>query len=99
MHELSVALEICRMVEERLAPGESLQLRRVGVIVGDRARLGQQDAIVGDDAGLEPANLSFCLDALLSQPPFGAAHTVLTRCPGDTLRVDYYEVDDGNPDD
>jgi Zn finger protein HypA/HybF involved in hydrogenase expression len=86
MHELSVALEICRMVEERLAPGESHQLRRVGVIVGD-------------DAGLEPANLSFCLDALLSQPPFGSAHTALTRCPGDALRVDYYEVDDGNPDD
>lgn len=86
MHELSVALEICRMVEERLAPGEAPQLRRVGVIVGD-------------DAGLEPANLSFCLDALLSQPPFGSAHTALTRCAGDTLRVDYYEVDDGNPDD
>ena len=86
MHELSVALEICRMVEERLAPGESRQLRRVGVVVGD-------------DAGLEPANLSFCLDALLSHPPFGSAHTALTRCPGDTLRVDYYEVDDGNPDD
>ena len=86
MHELSVALEICRMVEERLAPGEARQLRRVGVIVGD-------------DAGLEPANLSFCLDALLSQPPFGSAHTALTRCAGDTLRVDYYEVDDDNPDD
>ena len=86
MHELSVALEICRLVEERLAPGESLQLRRVGVIVGD-------------DAGLEPANLSFCLDALLSQPPFGSAQATLARCPGNDLRVDYYEVDDGNPDD
>jgi Zn finger protein HypA/HybF involved in hydrogenase expression len=86
MHELSVALEICRMVEERLAPGESPHLRKVGVVVGD-------------DSGLEPANLSFCLDALLSQPPFGSAQTALTTCPGDTLRVDYYEVDDGNPDD
>ena len=86
MHELSVALEICRIVEERLAPGASPQLRQVGVIVGD-------------DAGLEPANLSFCLDALLSQPPFGAASAVLTRCPGNDLRVDYFEVDDGNPDD
>jgi hydrogenase nickel incorporation protein HypA/HybF len=86
MHELSVALEICRMVEERLAPGETHQLRRVAVIVGD-------------DAGLEPANLSFCLDALLSNPPFGSAQSVLTRTPGNDLRVDYYEVDDGNPDD
>ena len=84
MHELSVALEICRMVEERLGPGESCTVRRVGIIVGD-------------DAGLEPDNLSFCLDALLSQPPFGSAHAVMSRCPGDDLRVDYFEVDDGYP--
>jgi Zn finger protein HypA/HybF involved in hydrogenase expression len=86
MHELSVALEICRMVEERLPLGRTRAVRRVGVIVGD-------------DAGLEPANLSFCLDALLLQPPFGSGHTVVTMCPGDTLRVDYFEVDDDNPDD
>jgi Zn finger protein HypA/HybF involved in hydrogenase expression len=86
MHELSVALEICRLVEERLGPGESAQLRRVGVAVGD-------------DAGLEPANLSFCLDALLSQPPFGDARAELIPCPGPDLRVDFYEVDDDDPDD
>lgn len=84
MHELSVALEVCRMVEERLGPGESCQVRCVSVIVGD-------------DAGLEPDNLSFCLDALLSQPPFGSAHAVMTRCAGNDLRVDYFEVDDGYP--
>lgn len=86
MHELSVALEICRLVEERLPPGESCHVSRVGVIVGD-------------EAGLEPDNLSFCLDALLSQPPFGSAYSVMTLCPGDDLRVDYFEVDDGHPDD
>jgi Zn finger protein HypA/HybF involved in hydrogenase expression len=86
MHELSVALEICRMVEERLPSGRARDVRRVGVIVGD-------------DAGLEPANLSFCLDALLSQPPFGSAQAVMTRCPGLDLRVDYFEVDDDYPDD
>jgi Zn finger protein HypA/HybF involved in hydrogenase expression len=86
MHELSVALEICRMVEERVPPGRTRDVRRVGVIVGD-------------DAGLEPANLSFCLDALLSQPPFGSAQAVLTCSPGMDLRVDYFEVDDDNPDD
>ena len=74
------------MVEERLPPGDTRQVRRVGVIVGD-------------EAGLEPDNLSFCLDALLSQPPFGSAFAVLNRCPGDDLRVDYFEVDDANPDD
>jgi Zn finger protein HypA/HybF involved in hydrogenase expression len=86
MHELSVALEICRMVEERVPSGRTRDVRRVGVIVGD-------------DAGLEPANLSFCLDALLSQPPFGSAQAVLTCSPGMDLRVDYFEVDDDNPDD
>lgn len=86
MHELSVALEVCRMAEERLGPAASTRLRLVGVEVGD-------------DAGLEPDNLSFCLDALLSQPPFGAARTALTRCAGNVLRLDYLEVDDADPDD
>ena len=86
MHELSVALEICRLVEERLRPGEPAHLRRVGVVVGD-------------DAGLEPANLSFCLDALLAQPPFGAARAELIPCSGPDLRVDFYEVDDDDPND
>ncbi len=54
---------------------------------------------VGDDCGLEPDNLSFCLDALLTQPPFGAARCALERRAGDVLRLDYLEVDDGNPDD
>ena len=73
------------MAEERLGR-DSRRLRRVGLIVGD-------------DAGIEPANLSFCLDALLGQPPFGAASALLTRTAGDALRVEYYEVDDDNPDD
>ena len=85
MHELSVAIEVCRMAEERLGPDAS-RLRRVGVMVGD-------------DAGLEPANLSFCLDALLGQPPFGTATAVLSSCSGPDLRVDYYEVDDDDPND
>jgi Zn finger protein HypA/HybF involved in hydrogenase expression len=86
MHEFSVALEICRLVEERLSPGESPHLRTVGVVVGE-------------EAGLEPASLSFCLDALLAQPPFGAARAELIACPGPDLRVDFYEVDDDDPHD
>jgi len=85
MHELSVAFEVCRMAEERLGP-DARRLRRIAMVVGD-------------EAGLEPANLSFCLDALLLQPPFGAASVLVNRSPGDALRVEYYEVDDDNPDD
>jgi hydrogenase nickel incorporation protein HypA/HybF len=85
MHELSVAIEVCRMAEEKLGAEAVERLRVVGLLVGD-------------DSGLEPENLTFCLDALLTQPPFGAAKTALERCPGDVLRVDYFEVDDGNPD-
>lgn len=85
MHEMSVALEVCRMVEERLGR-DAPRLRRVGLVVGD-------------DSGLEPANLSFCLDALLGQPPFGAATALVAPCSGDVLRLDYYEVDDDNPND
>jgi len=80
MHEMSIALEVCRMAEERVGEPESL------VAVGVE---------VGDDAGVEPENLSFCLEALLSAPPFGQARPVILRQPGDVLRLAYLEVDDG----
>jgi Zn finger protein HypA/HybF involved in hydrogenase expression len=84
MHELSVAMEICRMAEERLAPARRPQLRRVGVIVGN-------------DSGIEPENLSFCLEALLAQPPFGQAVPAIQRTQGDDLALAYLQVDDGCP--
>jgi Zn finger protein HypA/HybF involved in hydrogenase expression len=77
---MSVAMEICRMAEERLGSTGSSRLRLVGLQVGD-------------DAGLEPDNLAFCLDALLAYPPFGAARSELTRCAGDVLRLDFLEVE------
>lgn len=86
MHELSVALEICRIAEERLEPGDRAKLTAVGVDLGD-------------DSGLEVENLCFCLETLLGQPPFGAARPVITRLRGDALRVTYLEIDDGRPDD
>jgi len=86
MHELSVALEICRIAEEKLGPAQVNRLVALGVEVGDQA-------------GIEPDNLVFCLEALLGAPPFGSARPVLTRLPGDALRVSYLEVDDGGPDD
>ncbi len=86
MHELSVALEVCRMAEERLSPPQLSQLVAVGVEVGD-------------DAGVEPENLRFCLETLLAAPPFARARPVLTRLPGDALRLAYLEIDDGRSDD
>lgn len=86
MHEMSVAMEVCRIVEEQVGLATLAQVVEVGVEVGD-------------DAGLEPENLEFCLDALLTHPPFVAARPVLLRLPGDVLRVSYLEVDDGGSDD
>ncbi|HVZ76764.1 MAG TPA: hydrogenase/urease maturation nickel metallochaperone HypA [Gemmatimonadaceae bacterium] len=85
MHELSVAVEICRIVQDRLGD--------------DLPTLATVAVDVGDDCGLEPENLGFCLDTLLAQPPFPGATAILQRQPGDVLRVSYLEVDDGNPDD
>lgn len=81
MHEMSIALEVCRIAETRLAHADLPRLVGVGLIVGD-------------DAGVEPANLQFCLDALLAQPPFAGATAKIARCAGDALRVDYLEVDE-----
>lgn len=83
MHEMSVALEICRMAEERIGSEALPRLVEVGVEIGD-------------DAGLEPENLRFCLETLLASPPFTQACPVLDRCPGDVLRLTYLELDDGN---
>ena len=81
MHEMSVALEVCRIAEARLTHEKLDRLVGVGVVVGDQA-------------GIEPANLQFCLDTLLAQPPFRRATARIERCVGDTLRVDYLEVDE-----
>jgi Zn finger protein HypA/HybF involved in hydrogenase expression len=86
VHELSVALEICRIAEERLESAELPRLRALGLEMGD-------------ESGLEPENLRFCLESLLSAPPFGAARPVITRLPGDTLRVTYLEIEDDSPND
>jgi Zn finger protein HypA/HybF involved in hydrogenase expression len=86
VHELSVALEVCRMAEERL--GRDALARVVTVAVE-----------VGDDAGIEAANLEFCLEALLGAPPFRGAAPRITRQPGDALRLAYLEVDDDRPHD
>ena len=83
MHEMGVATEICRIAEHKVGSVMAPQLRRVAVVVGS-------------EAGVEPSSLGFCLDALLAQPPFGRASSEITLEPGDALRVDFLEVDDGS---
>ena len=86
MHEMSLALEIGRLAEQRLGTGACAGLVELGVIVGD-------------DANVEPGALSFCLEAVLAVPPFGRGKPVVRRTDGDALRLEYLEVDDGRPDD
>jgi Zn finger protein HypA/HybF involved in hydrogenase expression len=81
MHELSIALEVCRLAESYASPQPARDIVEVGLEVGD-------------DSGFELANLEFCLEALLSHEPFGRAHPRVLRVPGDVLRITYLEVDD-----
>lgn len=80
MHELSLALEIGRLSEERL--GASV------------ARCITVGVDVGADSGVEPSALEFCLEVVLSQPPWTGAKPAITRPDGDVFQVTYFEVDD-----
>jgi Zn finger protein HypA/HybF involved in hydrogenase expression len=86
MHELSLALEVCRLAEEVLVREGGVAIRGLGVEVGD-------------DAGIEVANFRFCLDALLTEPPLIGARAEILTARGDVLRLAYVEVDDGRSDD
>jgi len=77
---MSLALEVCRIAEEHVGT-EGLGDVRTVVLE------------VGDDAGVEVSNLEFCLEALLSSPPFGAARPVIEPATGDVFRVKYLEVE------
>jgi Zn finger protein HypA/HybF involved in hydrogenase expression len=81
---MSLALEICRIAEERVGLQALPRLREVGLAVGL-------------DSGVEPESLGFWLDTLLTSPPFGGARARMDIGPGDDLRVTYLEVDDGDP--
>ena len=82
MHEMSVALEVCRLAEERLGRETLPRVVTVGVEVGDTA-------------GVEVSSLEFCLEAVLAAPPFTGAKPEITRLSGDVLRLSYLEVEDG----
>ncbi|MBY0491801.1 MAG: hydrogenase maturation nickel metallochaperone HypA [Gemmatimonadaceae bacterium] len=81
MHELSLALEIARVLETTIPAPQLPQIITVNLEVGE-------------DAGIEMANLQFCLDALLGQPPFAGATVTVTSVAGGNLRVGYLELDD-----
>jgi Zn finger protein HypA/HybF involved in hydrogenase expression len=84
MHEMSVAMEVCRIAEDQVGLAALCRVREIGVVVGRRS-------------GVELGSFRFCLEALLEQKPFDRARAVLETTPGDDLRVSYLEVDDGDP--
>ncbi len=86
MHELSLAMDVCRITEENVGRSALRRVREVGLEVGDRS-------------GVEFGTFQFCLESLLSAPPFREARARIERTPGDELRVTYVEVEDGDPSD
>lgn len=81
MHELSIAMDVCRIAEAHVEPAMLPRVTEVGLDVGATA-------------GVEFDCLEFALEALLSTPPFGAAVPNIRRLAGGELRVTYVEVDD-----
>lgn len=86
MHEMSVAMEICLIAEKEIGAEGLGRVREIGIDVGD-------------EAGVDVSSLEFCLEALLSQPPFGQGRPAINRRTGDCLQVTYLEVDDGDSND
>lgn len=83
---MSLALEICRIAEERVGTASLGRVREVGVTVGT-------------DSGVEPECLEFMLGVLLGDPPFSGARVAMQVVAGGDLRVSYLEVEDGGPTD
>jgi hydrogenase nickel incorporation protein HypA/HybF len=82
MHELSIALEVSRIAQDYVGRD---QLRKV-------VQLGMD---VGEEAGVEVSSLEFCLEAVLTQPPFHNVRVVIRSVSGDVLRLSYLETEDG----
>lgn len=81
MHEMSVALEVCRLAEEQIGRQALPRVTAMGLEVGERS------GIVAD-------NLAFCLDTLLTHPPFRAARAIIQRTGGSALRLEWLEIED-----
>lgn len=86
MHELSLAIEIGRLAEEKLGPSV--------------ARCVTVGVEVGTESGVEPSALEFCLEAVFSHPPWVGAKAAISRPVGDIFQVTYFEIeDDDGPND
>lgn len=81
MHEMSIAMEVCRIAQDYVGFDALPRVREIGLVVGERS-------------GVEPDSLLFCLETLLGQPPFDGAKPAMEMTPGDELRVSYLDVDD-----
>ena len=81
MHEMSLALEICRITENEVGRAQLGRVQEVGIVVGT-------------DSGVEPDALVFCMESLLTHPPFSGARLNMELCDGDDLRVSYLEIED-----
>jgi len=82
MHEMSIAMSVCRIAAERVGIEKLPCLVEVGLEVGM-------------DSGIELENLEFWLEVMLSEPPFAGARPVIERSEGDVLLVTHLEIDDG----
>jgi Zn finger protein HypA/HybF involved in hydrogenase expression len=80
VHELSLAVEIGRLAESQL-----------GASVARCVAVGVE---VGTESGIEPSALEFCLEAVLSQPPWTGARAVLEQPPGDRFQLAWLEIED-----
>ena len=83
---MGLAQEICRIARQEVGDEVCPHVVAVGLEVGDAS-------------GVEPDQLIFWLDILLREPPFDGARPVIDRTEGDTFRVTYLEVDDGDTKD
>ena len=81
MHEMSLAMEVGRVAAEQVDRELLPRVSAVGVEVGDRA-------------GVVVDALEFCLEAVLTEPPFHEARAVVERCRGDVLRLAWIDVEE-----
>jgi len=84
LHEMSLAVEVGRLAAEQVDRDLLPRISAVGVEVGDRA-------------GVVVDALEFCLEAVLTEPPFREARPVIQRRSGDVLRLAWIDVEDGEP--
>jgi hydrogenase nickel incorporation protein HypA/HybF len=82
MHELAAASGIVEIMRQHVPLSQAALVRAV------RLR-------VGEDAGLVPASLEFCFDALVAGTPYEKASLEIDRLAGQELRVIDIEIEDG----